>query len=151
MNLHNMSGRNNKKIEEIILSNGLFPLISIPTHAKPGCQQSCIDNIFTSNISSVLTSGTIELGISHHHSIFQIMEIKHDVEEKIADMQYYDFSNSKTDLFLENIRETFENCATNMNLQEFLSIYDNKIDSFFKQPTIYSFEKKVGEALSLRL
>ena len=132
MNLHNPNCKTVEKFEEIILSNGLFPLISISTHAKPGCQQSCIDNIFTSNISSVMASGTLELGISHHHSIFQVMEINHNKEEKLANIQYYDFSKSKTDIFLEDITKTFENCSENLSLEQFLSMYDSKIDCVFK-------------------
>ena len=107
LNLHKIEGETVKRYEDVILTNGLFPLISIPTHAKPGCTPSCIDNIFTSNVTSVLSSGTIEVGISHHHSIFKLTKINHNCEDKIAVIQYYDFCNSRTELFLENIEKTY--------------------------------------------
>ena len=135
INLHKLNDGTVKEFEDLILSNGLFPLISIPTHARPGCQQSCIDNIFTSNISTVMTSGTVELGISHHFSIFQLSEIDHGEEEKVSTVQYYDFSNSKTELFLENIKKTFENSNERLSLEKFIAIYDEQIDNVFKLKT----------------
>ena len=132
LNLHKIEGETVKRYEDVILTNGLFPLISIPTHAKPGCTPSCIDNIFTSNVTSVLSSGTIEVGISHHHSIFKLTKINHNCEDKIAVIQYYDFCNSRTELFLENIEKTYNECKNNINLQQFASIYDEKIDEHFK-------------------
>ena len=131
LNLHKLNDIT-KNFEEIILSNGLFPLISIPTHARPGCEKSCIDNIITSNISSIISSGTIELGISHHHSIFQLSEMDHGKGKKAAATQYYDFSNSKTEQFLDNIGTEFSEYGHKINLQQFASIYDQKIDEFFK-------------------
>ena len=131
LNFHKI-GDITKKFEDVILTNGLFPLISISTHVKPGCEKSCIDNIFTSNISTIISSGTIELGISHHHSIFQLSEMEHGKEKKVAIKQYYDFSNSKTEQFLENIESEFCECGHRINLQQFASIYDRKIDEFFK-------------------
>ena len=131
INLHKLEGETAKTYEDLILSHGLFPLISNPTHLKPGCQPICIDNIFTSNISSVLSSGTIAFGLSHHHSIFQLTDQSHETLNKVATVQYYDFSNSKTDKFLESIDQTF-GIYDKINLQQFLSIYDNKINEFFK-------------------
>ena len=59
------------KDEELILTNGMFPLISLCTHARPECRETCIDNILTNEVSSVIMSGTIEQSVSHHFSIFQ--------------------------------------------------------------------------------
>ena len=40
------SGHGNHSLfEEIIFKNGYAPLISIPTHKRPNCKPSCIDNI----------------------------------------------------------------------------------------------------------
>ena len=131
INLHRLEGETAKSFEELILSNGLFPLISIPTHVKPGCKPSCIDNIFTTNISSVLSSGTIVFGTSHHRSIFQLTDRYYEDIEKVATVQYYDFSNSKTEKFLESIEEVF-GIYDQANLQQFLSIYNEKVDEIFK-------------------
>ena len=132
LNLHKLEGETVKKYEDIILTNGLFPLISIPTHSKPGCSQSCIDNIFTSNITEVVSSGTIAVGISHHHLIFQLTKTNHSPEAKAAVIQYFDFSKSKTEQFLEDIQKTLKDCSNKINLEQFISIYDSKIDEFFK-------------------
>ena len=132
LNLHKVECTITKTFEDIFLTNGLFPLISIATHARPGCDKSCIDNIFTSNVSDIISSGTIELGISHHHSIFQLSELVHGNEHKVSVTQYYDFSNSKTEQFLENIEAEFQECGHRINLQQFATIYDQKIDEFFK-------------------
>ena len=132
LNLHKIEGETAKKYEDIILTNGLFPLISIPTHSKPGCSESCIDNILTGNITDVVSSGTVAIGISHHHLIFQLTEINHCREAKAETTQYYDFSNSKTDLFLEDIQKTFSDCSNKINLEQFISTYDAKVDEFFK-------------------
>ena len=132
LNLHKIEGETVKSYEDIILTNGLFPLISIPTHVRPGCAKSCIDNIFTSNITNVVSSGTVELGISHHHLIFQLTKIDHCYETKVAVVQYYDFCNSRTEKFLEDIEKTFNDCADKINLGQFASIYDDKINEFFK-------------------
>ena len=53
-----------------MLTNGFLPLISIHTHEKPGCNKSCIDNVFTNSINDYITSGTISESISHHLPIF---------------------------------------------------------------------------------
>ena len=65
------------KFEELILSHGFFPLISIPTHSTSITQSSCIDNLFTNNIESVLKSGVIvidDLG-SNHRPIFAMFHL----------------------------------------------------------------------------
>ena len=45
VDLHKLDNDNAKSYEELVLTSGLFPLISIATHAKPNCKESCIDNI----------------------------------------------------------------------------------------------------------
>ena len=132
LNLHKIEGETVKSYEDMVLTNGLFPLISIPTHAKPGCTKSCIDNIFTSSITNVMSSGTVELGISHHHLVFELTEIDHCQETNSGVVQYYDFCNSRSEQFIENIRETFSDCIDKINLQQFAALYDDKIDQFFK-------------------
>lgn len=46
INLHKIESKTAKKYEDIVLTNGLFPLISISTNPKPGCTPSCRDNSF---------------------------------------------------------------------------------------------------------
>ena len=97
INLHKTDGDAVKKFEDFILNSDPFHLISAPSHAKPGSEKSFMDNNFTGNISSMISSGTIELGISHHYSIFQFSEINHEQDMKVFVTQYYAFSNSKTE------------------------------------------------------
>jgi hypothetical protein len=133
--LHNLVTESSKAFEELFLINGLYPLISLPTHSKPGCRETCIDNILTSCPSSVAVSGTIESTVSHHFSVFQITNINSGPEEKAATTQFYDFCNSNTELFLKGLDETLANSSDGMSFQEFLEIYDSKIDEFFKLKT----------------
>ena len=130
--LHKLVSESSKAFEELFMINGIYPLISLPTHAKPGCRETCIDNIFTSCPSSVALSGTIESTVSHHFSVFQLTNITNSQEEKVAIAQFYDFSNSNTELFLEDLDETLVKCNDEMSFQEFLELYDGKIDEFFK-------------------
>ena len=47
INLHEGNNKIVEDFENLILGYGLSPLISISTHLKPGCKESCIDNILT--------------------------------------------------------------------------------------------------------
>ena len=40
--LHKLDSENSRAFEDSVLSNGLFPLISLCTHAKPDCRETCI-------------------------------------------------------------------------------------------------------------
>ena len=70
VDLHKDTSCEVKEFESIMLTNGFLPLISIHTHEKPGCNKSCIDNVFTNSINDYITSGTISKIISHHLPIF---------------------------------------------------------------------------------
>ena len=62
------------KFEDIFLSQGLYPLISLPTH-KTNSSSSCIDNIFTNAIEKYCLSGIIDdIGL-HHSPIFSIFNL----------------------------------------------------------------------------
>ena len=43
--------------ESIIYGSGYAPLVSIATHFKPGCNPSCIDNIFSNSTDAIIMSG----------------------------------------------------------------------------------------------
>ena len=60
--------------ENSIFTNGYAPSISIYTHDKPGCKKSCIDNILTNSVESIILTGTITDNISHHLPIFHISD-----------------------------------------------------------------------------
>ena len=59
-----------KQFEDTMYGSSYAPTISLPTHFKPGCSPSCIDNILVTNPEDVLMSGVLKENISHHHPIF---------------------------------------------------------------------------------
>ena len=52
------NNEHSSSFEENILRNGFSPVISTPTHHKPNCQATCIDNILVNNHDKVLRNGT---------------------------------------------------------------------------------------------
>ena len=85
-------------------------------------------------------TGTIEQSLSHHSSVFAISKLSHSYAKKEAVALNYDFSESKTELFvkrLENLSDESENSLGD-DLDDFLNIFNTKIDEFFKldQPKI---------------
>ena len=57
INLHKSSHYGFYEYQETFLSSNFSPLISIATHQKPGCKNTCIDNIHTNNHENVLYQG----------------------------------------------------------------------------------------------
>ena len=57
--------------ENVVISSGFTPIISIHTHHRENCKKSCIDNILTNEPDSVVVSGTI-LSDCEHKPIFQV-------------------------------------------------------------------------------
>ena len=91
--------------ENILFSRGFFPTISTTTHEKPGCKPSCIDNIITNDIESVITSGTIPNCITHHHQIFEIFESNVDKANSSQKYtQYYDYCDSNIEKLIEGLQ-----------------------------------------------
>ena len=111
-NLNLLDTDNNKNIqafEELLLSEGLFPVISIATHHRPNCKGTCIDNIFTNRIEAVSRSGIVEDSGIGHSPIFssskQNFGNSKTTKEKIT--QYYSYSRENTERFLEILGETY--------------------------------------------
>jgi hypothetical protein len=102
INLHNTC-KTVTDFEEITLSAGYTPLISLYTHEKTGCRESCIDNILTNEIESVLLSGTIKDKLLHHLPIFQIIDWKITSKDKVKTIQYYDYCNSNIENFVSSL------------------------------------------------
>ncbi len=128
-----LEGINSQAFEEMVLERGIYPLISVCTHAKPGCRETCIDNILSNNPCDVIITGAIELDASHHRAVFQMSNFSHGNITKEAEKQYYDFCNAKIELFLSDL----EKYARPLNhvfvtFDDFLAFYDQKIDEFFK-------------------
>ena len=118
----------------MILTSGAFPLISIATHAKPNFKETCIDNILTNEPNSVILTGTIEESVSNHFSIFSFMNIELNQIKKEPVAQHYEFSDSKTELFIDSLKNSLDcnDSFCNDNFVQFLELYDQKIDEHFK-------------------
>ena len=133
INLHNSSSKLVQELENKMLSTGFFPLISIPTHEKPGCKPSCIDNIFTNNTENTLASGILKLNISHHHAVFHISTCLTNQTEhsETKHTQYYDYCNSNVETFLISINEELH-VRTPENFSNFCTVFHEQIDKAFK-------------------
>ena len=60
--------QNKSKFENIFFGNCFIPTISLATHEKIGCDPSCIDNIFVSDLTNMIGSGILsEIKVSHHY------------------------------------------------------------------------------------
>ena len=88
INLHKDNSKAVSDFEEVILSTGYTPLISVYTHEKPGCNETCIDNILTNEVESILLSGTIKDKLLHHLPIFQLFDWKVTGSNEIKNIQY---------------------------------------------------------------
>ena len=130
--LHTLGDEDSKKFEEIIQSFGLFPLISKVTHKNPNCRGTCIDNILTTNPLNVEVTGTIEQSVSHHSSIFSVSKLLHGNISKEAVAVHYDYSESKTELFINNLEKLSSRNQLGHDLEDFLNIYNANVDDFFK-------------------
>ena len=94
--------------EESFISHGFFSSISIATHVKPNCRNSCLDNILTNNPDLVLSSCTINSDISHHRSIILITQLQclhRDTNPQITSKPTYDFCKQN----LEQLSRAIEN------------------------------------------
>ena len=121
-----------KKFEEIMQSYGLFPLISKTTHLRPGCRGTCIDNILTTEPLNANATGIVEQSVSHHSSIFAISKLLHGDGSKESVAVYYDYSESKTELFLNDLAKLSSENKFGHDLEDFLNIYNAKVDDYFK-------------------
>ena len=93
--------------EEILLSYGYFPLISLDTHKIPGKVGSCIDNIFTNDVEAVTQSGIIHDTGTHHSQIFTMLNLNLNKQENNSPKQFQHYSFSK-----ENVSRLVEDLET---------------------------------------
>ena len=132
----NLLSKNNKSVEEFenkILGTGFFPLISIATHERPGCKQSCIDNILSNDLEHTLKSGTLRLGASHHHAIFHLnTNINNPTKNSQVKLtQYYDYCNTNIESFLISINEKLQSNPPD-NFSNFCNSFNEELDKAFK-------------------
>ena len=120
------------KFEDTILTAGYFPTISTYTHAHPNCRKTCIDNILTNDIDSVLISGTLINKVSNHFPIFNIIQSRKQSHNNNY-IQYYDYSNTNIDSFLNELSEEFnENTTSSSNFELFIDRFNTLLDKHCK-------------------
>ena len=87
-----------ENFEEVFLSQGFFPLISLATHSSSATQSSCIDNIFTNNIDKISLSGVIKDMGKHHSPVFPLMNFNLDKASCKSPTQIQEYSYSSKNI-----------------------------------------------------
>ncbi len=123
--------------EVMFLSQGLFPLISLPTHSTSDKQSSCIDNILTNNIEAVSMSGVICDKGTHHSPIFALFNLNLNKStpktEKL--LLHYSFSKKNVESLVEDLELKFlqlcgpPDCP---DFENFFAIFTETIDKHCK-------------------
>ena len=133
VNLHDENNTLVQEFEDITLGLGLSPLISTYTHEKPGCNQTCIDNILTNDIENTIHSGTLSTCITHHLAVFNIFSspVFSNESHKQKYTQYYDYCNKNVDNFVQALAtELYYEPPDDFN--EFLSVFNHQLDKACK-------------------
>ena len=113
--------------EESILSNGFFPTISIATHYKPNCKKSCIDNILTNSLESILSSNVVSSDISHHQSMVLLTQLCESVVKtppKNNNSNSYDYSENNLRLLSQSLEKLLVESNNDVNVNDFQSLTD---------------------------
>ena len=136
LDLLNNVDKNTPKFEQIFLSQGLSPLISIATHEKPGCRKTCIDNIFTTDIENISISGTLTDRLSHHALIFSLSKLNFITTKKSPTApitQYYDYCNDNIKNFTSKLTNA-TSCLgkSSPDFDGFLVIFNKALDETCK-------------------
>ena len=124
------------EFEQIIYSNNLIPLISLATHAKPGCNETLIDNMLVNSTENILSAGILESKVSHHCPTFSFSLCDANKDEDVPKaIPKYDYCETNIDSFVRDIQQ--EIAANNFtyneeNFSEFVKIVQEKIESNFK-------------------
>ena len=93
-------------------------------------RKTCIDNILTNNSESVLASGTIE-NDKHHKPIFQIADIKSNVESNYKAQKkkiYYDFSHDNLEKLCTYLLQNNLETNASENFEIFNEFFINAIE-----------------------
>ena len=134
IDLLKLSDPKSTAFEDLIITNGYAPVISIETHQRHNCKSSCIDNILTNSVESMIFSGTLpDQRIGDHIPIFAISKLqmpKNQSKEKTY--QVYEFSNSNLEKFNNVLEMNVSNLAPSTNFEEFNNIFKTTLDECCK-------------------
>ena len=139
VNLLKTKNGSESDFEEIIISNGYYPLLSISTHQQPECTKTCIDNIITNQKpGNILASGKITGKISNHSGIFQISKSNEPKEPKAKDTKItieYDYNEKNLQNFVDILAEELtiqEPPEGSFEFENFSQIFQASIDKTCK-------------------
>ena len=121
-----------QKFENLFLSLGFFPLISLATHSTNIQQHSCIDNILTNDIEHVTMSGVIDDMNSHHKPIIAMFNLCMPMNKNSSDqklLQHYSFSKKNVDTLITDLQSKEDILANSTNFETFFDIFTHAIDS----------------------
>ena len=126
----------NTQFEDVFYGNGLVPLISIATHHKPGCEPSCIDNIYVNlaDSDSINISGVCEDQVTHHLPLFCISNIGYRVDkDSKKELPCYDFCQSNMDSFTSSLATKLNDdfSSDEPGFNQFVSTLVDTIDEYF--------------------
>lgn len=135
VNLHDLSSKCDQNFEELVISNGYIPLISIATNHKPGCSKTCIDNIITNqNPKAILTSGKFAGKTRNHSPIFQVSKISHHSHNNLEKQKlsiHYDYNNENVKKFVHETEKMFSNNVPE-SFNVFIECFQEAIDKTCK-------------------
>jgi hypothetical protein len=131
-----------EKFENMFVSEGLFPLISVATHrAASSKSPTCIDNIFSNDTVLVQGSGVIKDQGGAHTPIYALINIQFDRQnnEKQKTTQYYSFSKQNTDELVKNLylvrRNLISKNGHEPSFSDFCSTFQEVLDRTCKLKT----------------
>ena len=138
--LRNASNTEVQSFEDLLLSEGLHPCISLATHKRPSQDGTCIDNTLCNQIGIIKLSGVILDQGSFHSPIYTLSQLNFNAPNcsKVKQTQSYSFSRKNTDRLLELLQINY-NCL--------IGSYDLKqpdFNMFFE-----TFTKAIDESCKL--
>ena len=124
------------RFEEIFLCQGFYPLISVPTHMKPHCSGTCIDNILTNNVDVVGRSGVIQDISSLHSLVFTLSQINllPTQDASTQSIQYYSYCKNNIQKLLTDleVRNLLGDNPDEPDFSHFINEFNSAIDKTCK-------------------
>ena len=137
IDLLDLKSKGKAEFEEMVISSGYVPLVSISTHHRPACNKTCIDNIITNqSASNILVSGKIAGSMSSHSGIFQISKLALTKKSKSSSAKLkieYDYNTENIKKFKNNLAIKLESNQAAENCFEcLLGIFQSSVDETCK-------------------
>ena len=123
-----------QNFEDVFLSNGFFPLISLATHSIRENSGSCIDNILVNDIETVSLSGVIRDIGSHHSPIFSFFNLNFSGPKcrSPVQVQEYCYSKKNIEALCEELNAELIDVYQQLDFESFFQLFKNSIDQCCK-------------------